>query len=101
MHKITPVTEDPIEALFNRILDDPDALMEPGAGDSSLVLGPSSGDEYEDLIGTVVEQDETSPRAAELPSRAPRLPQASEHGSKPRSPTVPLEHIREGFARLI
>jgi len=99
-HKIMPVTEDPIEALFAKILDDPDALEDPAAREAPLALETTSGDTYEDLIGTLPERDETAPRQPEPPAPGTLLPQASERAKKPRSPLVPPKHIREGLERM-
>jgi hypothetical protein len=101
VHKIMPVTEDPIEALFANILDDPEALQDPGGRDAPLALETATGDSYEDLIGTVVERDETAPRAAEPPHRGPRPVQAADKPTKQPNPMKPPRHLREGLERLI
>jgi hypothetical protein len=100
VHKIMPITEDPIEALFAKLLDDPNALEPAGLRDAPPVTEAVLGDTYEDLIGTLPEQDETAPRAAERPRPDPSLTQANEKPAEPRSPLKPPKHIREGLERM-
>jgi hypothetical protein len=100
VHKIMPVTEDPIEALFRTILDDPNGLLDPEAADPMPTLGATPPDDYEDLIGTVAERDETPARQPEQATQPLRLIRAAGQPSKDRSPATPPKHIREGLARL-
>jgi hypothetical protein len=96
VHKIMPISEDPIEALFKSILKDPNGLMDP----TPLALPVGHPEDAEDLIGVVVERAETAPLEPERLALGARLPQASEQAKKPRSPTVPPKHIREGLELL-
>ncbi|MFC5677789.1 hypothetical protein [Aeromicrobium endophyticum] len=100
VHKIMPVTEDPIEALFRTILDDPNALTDAEITEPLPAPTVEATDDYEDLIGRTPAQDEKPARRAEQPARSPRLPQAADQPSKDRSSTTPPKHIREGLARL-
>jgi hypothetical protein len=100
VHKVMPIAEDPIEALFKSILDDPNALLEPGADTEQMKLGPGRADNYEDLIGTVPEARETAHRQPDRTTPDPQLAGANEQPSKRRHPTAPPKHIREGLDML-
>jgi hypothetical protein len=100
VHKVMPISEDPIEALFKSILDDPNALLVPGAATEQTDLGPGRADNYEDLIGTVAEARETAHRQPDRTTPDPQLAGANEQPSKRRNPTAPPRHIREGLDML-
>lgn len=80
VHKIMPINEDPVEALFKSILDDPNGLLAPVSAPLALPPGPLPDDE---------------PEAAEI-TRSPPLAVASEE-VKPRNPTTPPRHVREAL----
>lgn len=96
VHKIMPITEDPLEKLFASILGDPNGLMElaPAPEPRALPVTPSS--ELADLIGTFTEDDgivdaeivdDDTDDGVVVPIRK-------------RNPTRPPKHIREGLGLL-
>lgn len=87
VHKIMPITEDPIEALFKSILGDPDGLLAPVSGPIALPVGGSPSD------GSQVALEDSDLIGSPMPPAADGLPR--------RNPTIPPKHIREGLKLLI
>lgn len=91
VHKILPITDDPVEALFKSIVEDPEGLMDV---EPLPALGSDEDEDYGDLIGLVVENVETTPLRPERTT-----PLAVAPGKPTRSPLIPPRHIREGLAK--
>lgn len=83
VHGIMPITEDPVEVLFNSILDDPEGLLAPVSQPLALPTGRTPEDEV------LTEAEAT---------RSP-IPPAND--PKPRNSTMPPRRIREGLELLI
>lgn len=87
VHKIMPITEDPIEKMFASIFDDPNSLLEP---DQPLLLRATVGPEYE-------QEPEPGP-VDDVPIHRP---QAIEAAAPKRNPLTPPKHIRRALDDLL
>ena len=91
--KIMPVTDDPVEKLFQALLSDPDGLVERAP--ETPVLAASRAAELEELVGPVPgEAGEIVD--AEIVETVPPT-RRFEDVPKTRNPTIPPKHIREGL----
>ncbi|MCW2767966.1 MAG: hypothetical protein JWO11_3925 [Nocardioides sp.] len=90
VHKIMPITEDPIEALFKSILDDPEGLLVPVSERSALAPGASPPDEAQAALDLLEDTD--------LIGYA--LPPPTTEKPSGRNPTIPPQHIREALELL-
>lgn len=98
VHKILPVAEDPVEALFRDILADPNGLMGPQADLIPPALEGSPSDALVDWGEVDMPSRENSVEGVRQPVAI-----APAHRAKPttgRNPTVPPKHIREGLELL-
>ena len=87
--KIMPVTDDPVEKLFQALLSEPDGLWLPAP--ETPVLAASRDAELAELIGPI--------RGRRHRGRRDRRDGAADaaKSEKPRNPTIPPKHIREGL----
>lgn len=101
VHKIMPISEDPIEKLFASILGDENGLLQPEADPPALEAGPG----YEDLIGTFTGDDwivdaELVEDDADDGVVVPIRRQAADKAKPKRNPTRPPKHVLEGLGLL-
>lgn len=87
VHKVLPITEDPLEKLFADVLADPEALLEP---DQPHLLRATVGPEFEQEPepGLVEDVPFHQPQAIEAPAPKP-------------NPLTPPKRVREALSDLI
>jgi hypothetical protein len=90
--KLMPVTNDPVEQLFQAILSESDGLMVQAP--ETPVLAASRAAELEELIGPAGRDDDIVD--AEIVETVPPM-RRFEDAPKQRNPTIPPKHIREGL----
>ena len=103
VHKIMPIAEDPIEALFASILSDPEGTYDPVAIEASKSLETARAYELADLIGTFDENDIVDAEIVEddlddgvvVPIRRPPF-----EAPKVRHGLTTPKHIREGLGLI-
>ena len=103
VHKIMPIVEDPIEALFASILSDPEGTYDPVAIEASKALEAKQAYELADLIGTFDEDDIVDAEIVEddlddgvvVPIRRPPF-----EAPKVRHGLTTPKHIRQGLGLI-
>ncbi|MCW2767950.1 MAG: hypothetical protein JWO11_3909 [Nocardioides sp.] len=95
VHKIMPINEDPVEALFRSILDDPEALLAPVSEPIALPPGPAPTDDERGALDALIGPPDL---AAEIVRTPPT--QTADKPSPGRNPTIPPKHIREALELL-
>lgn len=95
--KIMPVAEDPIERLFQSILSEPEGTYDAAALEARRALETTRQAELAELIGTFPGDEDDEIIDAEIVEDDGVVVPMRRDAPKPRNPTAPPKHIREGL----